>query len=462
MTKDESAATGDRPDSRLSRRSVLRLGGTAGGLAAGGLLQLADARPAQADPIDLFGGPLNFQVGMNSLFAPTGRWGVALVGPGTPGWPAGLTSDRIFHYDTIAWLHASGTVNSGVLFTGPTPPIGWQEMKADSDAWLMQNVPRYGLIGALTTRDFPDPDEWFSIGTDWGTPSTPVTWSGPMSPPPVTSPPTRLWAGPPTEWRRLFLACNRPQPGPTGGGDGFWDISLRVQTLTAADVPDCSITPTSRNFICMSQLDAAVAASRSAERACQAAAAAKRDADAAWTTVQICATGWAIVGVGLSIATTGNFFAEASQEVQNALAEVTAHYAALISAAGAGAGVAGGVGVSIAAGLEPLVAIVVTALTTATGVLTAWAIAKAVTMGWIAVIIIGVVCALLISLLVIAIVAIGTYMAKVREVDRQQLAFRQQRDQWDQSIAGADSFCCPAVVTADPDPALHTRPTCGS
>jgi len=146
---------------------------------------------------------------------------------------------HFFNALTSMTISASGLINSGVVFTGPTPPDGW-DMPADpAGTWIYKNHPdshRYGLIGALVTHDdFPANDEWFLIGNGIrlvGQPS--------LSPPPSGTDPA-LWKGPASEWKRLWLACNRPiERGLLDNGNGDWTVSISVSEFDASDVPACT------------------------------------------------------------------------------------------------------------------------------------------------------------------------------------------------------------------------------
>ena len=101
-------------------------------------------------------------------------------------------------------------------------------MPTDDGDWLYKNHPdavRYCLIGALVAGDqFPAPDDWFFIGdgtTLVGQPSTEA--------PPAGFDPAG-WAGPGREWKKLWLAVNRPAfEGEDPGGRRLESAPLSVR-----------------------------------------------------------------------------------------------------------------------------------------------------------------------------------------------------------------------------------------
>jgi hypothetical protein len=414
--------------------------------------------------VDLFPGGLEIRVGMNSLDAASGRWGVLALGPDTvAGWPAGQVI-HFWTYNRIAWATAAGIVNSGVVATGPTDPDGWRDFPADSTDWLMQNVARYCLIGAFTLNEFPSPDEWFFMGSAWGSsldhPNPgPITWSFPMSPNAGMPPAPEPWAGPAAEWRRMFLACNRPPPGPFGGGDGLWSVTLNVQTLSAMDAPTCSPPPATRSIICSSQIGAMQRWQRAANQACTQITQSNADITNHLDVFTVAVSAWTIIGIGLAVATAGNFFVGGT--AQSALAAI--HTSIVTQLIVGGAGLAAGAAAALVGELEAALGALAALLSAGTAELVALALAKAPMLGgWVAVIIIGAICLLLIAALLVAIVELGLLLAAIRQHNEDRTAFNTAQANYSNAVAGAFRFCCPAVVMADPTPGLLIPPTCGS
>lgn len=445
-----------------------------------GLLSLRCLGFAICMPIDLFPqsdgywapGRISIPVGMNSNL--TGVWGVVKVGPGmvagdefTPGWPAGIADDRIWRYNRQLSVYASGSLNSGVLFSGSTDPNGWTTFaEADSGTpWVKAGVPRYSLLAAFTTLDFPDPSEWFYVGQRYGFDDsgneTFASWLLPMAPTPAGT--AEPWEGPDSEWRRVFLACNRPPPGPTGGGDGAWTVMLRVQILTAADVPTCSPVPTTRSAACQSHMDAIPTLRTHAGEICTASHRALDDANAANIAITALGVLWAGTFSALALFTGGAFGAPTAP-VQTAISQAVFTWQELVAGIAVGGVVAGSV--VLAEVMDPLWTTVSVAVTVATAILIAWAIGKAVAAlatgpagwGWAALVFVG--CALLGGLLVAFLVEVGAAMGAIREHDRQTALFSQAQNDFDAAVAGAERFCCPAVVAADPRVGSTATPTC--
>ncbi|MCA1692808.1 MAG: hypothetical protein LC733_11645, partial [Actinobacteria bacterium] len=119
-------------------------------------------------------------------------------------------------------VRADGSIGSGVLFTGETPPTGWDMLATANDRdWPYRGFEdsfRYSLIGTFVGRDIPT--EWFYIGR-----GRTIIGNGRVSGLGV----------------RLRLAVNRPHvdqraDGPNRG-ELRWRVNVKVHQFAGGEAP---------------------------------------------------------------------------------------------------------------------------------------------------------------------------------------------------------------------------------
>ena len=132
-----------------------------------------------------------------------------------------------FPLHSVLTITARGTIGSGVLFTGVTPPGGWPTPVGAGDTnWPLHD----GLLGRpyslIATFDATVPGneaEWFFVGDRVSKISDARI---PMA--------------------RLRLAVNRPHPDERAAGDGQWLVHVQVDVPNAGEntrPPDCATSP---------------------------------------------------------------------------------------------------------------------------------------------------------------------------------------------------------------------------
>jgi len=259
--------------------------------------------------------------------------------------------------DCFVQFDATGTIWSGVLLTGDTPPSGW-DMLVDDAQWPYHGHPdahRYSLIARF---EYPaggaGSSDWFYVGSARTVPIV-------RNVDPATQPATDPLA--------LWLAVNRPHIDRTADGSGAWEVDSRVFASDAADRPDCTTSPLPPpNPACVASMRRLTDLRNGAAESCDTAHREQHRADsdqtAFWALVTALGVDIAVIGalVGVGIA--------AAAQVEGAVraALITAStapgggwitaagaaapgFAEAVAAGTAGAGGLGPVGWAIFAGL---------------------------------------------------------------------------------------------------------------
>jgi hypothetical protein len=265
----------------------------------------------------------------------------------------------------LVQIAATGTIGSGVLFTGLTPPSGWDNFLATADdaTWPYHGAPdseRYCLIARwMPTHGVPGTlGDWFFVGNG-------RTIVGGLDP------------DIPFGTGKLRFAVNRPSPdtAPTGWvidpGDGQWQVTVEVFSPDASDIPDCTTSP-GPNEACMSITGTLADMRTQASVLCEAITQARGDRDA--TNTAFLASISALGGAVLALAVFGEVVVASQAQIQGAatqaaqaalgsgavaakIAAVAVMIAAQIAASAPGAVRGGWVTVVIFAVLVALVAI---------------------------------------------------------------------------------------------------------
>lgn len=360
---------------------------------------------------------------------------------------------------------ASGDIGSGVLFTGRTPPRGW-DMPADSTDWLYftggasirSDAWRYSLIGALVpgTRP-PTSDEWFYIGDE------PIVLIGDPSPNwdpahPLAGFTRDTWPGLPSEWKQLWLACNRPAHiGELNDGDGFWSVPIIVEAFTSADSisasrPDCSAgVPASRSRACIAAVNTLHRLSTQTHGVCDDIArlrGAMADRSAAIT--------GAAAALGVDVTIVGAL-AIATIPPSNFVFHLTHATVGAIIAASAGAVATGTVAAltAYATQMEGWIAVLVTAGTALLGAAAGagiiafganyWAL-----LGYLLLVAIG------FGLLFALIAMMGEQLRQARLLEQELRSVISLQSNWDRTLEVARAECCDSALRADET----VRPAC--
>lgn len=422
---------------------------------------------------ELFGaGGITIPIGPNLHdIQPSGlRLGVRPFDPvNAMSWPTTtVVPARFFKPNSQLTISASGTIWSGVWFTGDTDPDGWRDFGADSSFLLPgTNVPRYGLIGALVAADsFPtDPTtvEWFFIGRG------PKTITGTLSDDALLAHGGDVAAATadPAFFKQLFLAVNRPPTnGPLdNGGEHSWTVTVRcVDFDPTMDLPDCTATPpgpttaVGRAF-CIGARDAITAPGGPIDRGHQACRAAQtaRDNLAGYNAglaaaVAVCAGAYTGL-IALLVIAPGGAAPATSQTT-------TVHHFVFTALDAVGAAIAGvlaapvGAGIAAAVQLNSLVGSLVTLLTSVLAVLTAVAIEAAVQVAvlwyWIAM---AIALAFALAMLLVVIGEAAAVSSAARDLDTADIDFAHALQDYDLAFARAVQLCCLPNVTTTP-------PTC--
>jgi hypothetical protein len=195
---------------------------------------------------------------------------------------ADLPPDTI---DCFLQLDASGEIWSGVIFTGNTPPAGWDMLALELDSPFPYHghpdAHRYSLIGRW---EYPEggtgSNDWFYVGAGR---TLQVVRDGNYA-----HDPTGLW-----------LAVNRPDPMTQDPhGSGSWEVSARILGTDASDRPmNCAAMPPP-NAACMSSTGRLSSLHTTADQSCTTVRAETRRVNADTTAF------WALIialGVDLTI-----------------------------------------------------------------------------------------------------------------------------------------------------------------
>ncbi len=190
-------------------------------------------------------------------------------------------------------ISATGLIGSGVLFSGLTPPAGWDNFLAsasDTD-WPYHGASdseRYCLIAQWEPRE-GTPGDWFFIGNG----RTVVCGIDPVIPGGVG---------------QVRFAVNRPSPdtAPTGividPGDGRWDVTIDAFAPDPGDTPDCTSNP-GPNEACMAITGILGQMRVQADLLCEAITHARGDRDT--TSSALLASGIALGGAVTALAVFG-------------------------------------------------------------------------------------------------------------------------------------------------------------
>ena len=358
---------------------------------------------------------------------------------------------------------ASGDIGSGVLFTGRTPPRGW-DMPADSPEWLYftsedtgrSDAWRYSLIGALVpgTRP-PNPDEWFYIGDEAivliGDPSP--NWDEAHPPMGFTR---ETWPGLPSEWKRLWLACNRrAHIGELNDGNGYWSVPIIVEAFTDSfgpPRPDCSAAmPRTRSRACIAIVNTMHRLSTQTQGVC---------ADITRLRNSMSDRSGALIGTATAlgvVVTIVGALAIATIPPSNFVFHLTHATVGTIVAASAGAGVGGTVAALTAYGtqLEGWLAVLITA---GTALLGSAAAAGVIAFGanWWALLGYSLLVALGFGLLFALIAMLGEQLRQARILEQQLRAVIGLQTNWDRALDVARMECCEAAL----HPEETVRPVC--
>jgi hypothetical protein len=378
---------------------------------------------------------------------------------------------RFFKPNSQLRITATGTMWSGVWFTGDTDPDGWPDFGSDGSFLLPgPTIPRYSLVYALVEGDeFPtDPStiDWFFAGRG------PVTVAGELSEEALAAHGGDAAAAmaDPAFFKRLYLAVNRPPTnGPAdNGGERAWTVTVRCTDFTMSDLPTCSgaspgpTTPAGWAF-CNAARAAITAAPTGpisrADRACAAAREA-RDRLAGFDTglgaaVAVCVGAYGGLVALLVIAPAAALPAAHQGAAVPHVAFTALDALGAVIAAVLAAPI--GVGIGVAEELGGVLTTIVTVLTGGLAVLGALAIEAAVQVTvlwyWIA---IAIALAFALAMLILVLAEAAAVAAAGRDLDTADFQFAHALQDYDLAVAQAAQLCCSSNLSA----AETTRPTC--